>query len=242
MRPLGDLLDLLAPPRCLSCRGRSGGVLCPGCRARAEGLRLTGTCLRCAGPPGPGHPCWHADAPIRRTVAVFRYAGVVADAVVAAKVLGAWSAWPALGRELAAVTGALDVDAITWVPVPRRTRRRRGFDHARLLAGAVGAATGVPVVGLLAATPRVDQASRTLAERRRVAPDAFRSTRPGPRRLLLVDDVVTTGATAEVAARATGAGEVTLAVLARAGSHPLGAVTARPSAPPGAAGSPGRRR
>jgi predicted amidophosphoribosyltransferase len=242
VRPLADLLDLIAPPRCLSCRGRSPAVLCPACRARADGLRLTATCVRCAGSPGAGHPCWRPGAPIHATVAAFRYAGAIADAVVAAKVLGAWAAWPALGHELARLTRGLDVDAVTWVPADTRTRRRRGFDHARLLAEAVARSLDVPALGVLEARPRVDQASRTLAERRRVAPDAFRATRPAPPRLLLVDDVVTTGATAEVAARASGAEQVTLAVLARAGAHPLGAAIEARDRAAGDVGSSRTRR
>jgi len=142
----------------------------------------------------------------------------------------------ALGREVAAVTGGLEVDVVTWVPAPVRRRRRRGFDHAHMLASEVGASLRRPVRGLLTARPRADQASRPEEHRRALDPGAFRAITPvraglaQDLRVLLVDDVVTTGATAETAARALraaapsgGVRDVTLAVLARAGRHPLGA-------------------
>lgn len=159
--------------------------------------------------------------------AVFDYRGVVAATVVAAKVRGAAAAWPALGKLLAGVLEDLHPDVVTWVPADGARRRQRGFDHAGSLAVPVAARLERPCVPLLQARPgRVDQAERPVADRRRVALESFRPRDRFPGAVvLLVDDVVTTGATAWAAAAALrrgGADVVMVGALARAGGHDLG--------------------
>ncbi|MGH3440973.1 MAG: ComF family protein [Nitriliruptorales bacterium] len=154
----------------------------------------------------------------------------MAAAIVAAKARGAWAVWGDLGAELAAAVGERRLlpvpEAVTWIPAAPDRIRSRGVDHAERLAAPVAVALGIPLVGLLAAVPRRrDQTDLPLADRRRLDSAAFRAIEPPPERTLLVDDVLTTGATIDVAARAlarTGAGSVTVAVLARAGNHRLG--------------------
>lgn len=162
-----------------------------------------------------GHGCWPPTAPIATTRVATDYRGPVAAAVVAAKVGGATAAWPGLARRLAEhlERDPPAVDAVTWVATAPVRARRRGADHAAVLAHAVGAAIDVPAVRLL----RWER-DRRGGEHQRAA-----ARLPGTA-VLLVDDVLTTGATAAGAARAlldAGAGEVHLAVLARAGDHPL---------------------
>jgi len=207
------LLDLLAPPRCLACSRRAPLPWCVGCRA--EVVRLDVACRRCGGPRRRGHPCWPPGAPIEATTAVYDYRGPVAAAVVTAKLGGAWAAWGPLADELGrrVAREAPEVDVVTWVTTPGTRARQRGVDHAELLARAVAGAIATPLARLLDAYPAGSDHDRYQA----------RTRLPGTH-VLLVDDVVTTGATAVRAAtelRSAGADRVLLAVLARAGSHAL---------------------
>lgn len=229
------LLDLLVPLRCVVCGARGTVPWCATCAADAAALRIDrdSACPLCAGPVGP-HACWRGTPPVRSTVASYRYAGPVAEAIVAGKTRGVRGAWDVLGERLAEdlAASATHPDVVTWVPAPARRRRRRGYDHAELLARVVAQRRGSPAATLLTA-PRdlADRGSRHAAARPGLAPGTYRPARPlSGVHVLLVDDVLTTGATATVASGAlvaAGATSVDLAVVARAGTHPLG--QSRPS-------------
>src|SRR3954463_6539125 len=93
-------------------------------------------------------------------------------------------------------------DAVTWAPPSVARRRERGFDQAELLARAVARQLGLPALRLFARGPAPPQTGLSREGRRRGPP--FIVTRPEivPATVLLVDDVITTGATLESAARA----------------------------------------
>jgi predicted amidophosphoribosyltransferase len=118
---------------------------------------------------------------------------------------------------LVASPALADLDVATWLPTTRARRRQRGVDQAEVLARAIGRAGGVPVRSLLRRLPGPAQAGRSAVERR--AGPAFDAVALAPgARVLLVDDVVTTGASASAAARAlrsAGARGVVVACLAR---------------------------
>jgi ComF family protein len=141
-----------------------------------------------------------------------------------------FSGWRTVADALAAAmaeTALPPVDVVTWVPLARRREAERGYDQARALARPLAHRIGVPAAPLLqrirATSP---QAKRTASERRAALEGAFRTTREAPDRVLLVDDVLTTGATAAACAGvllAAGAREIVLLTATRAfpGSLPL---------------------
>jgi ComF family protein len=115
-------------------------------------------------------------------------------------------------------------DVVTWVPGRRRDSRRRGFDHAELLARGVARRLGLRATALLRATgARPDQTALSARDRRINLRGAF-VARPCSRRVVLVDDLVTTGATASSCA----------AALRRAGAPAVDVLVACRARPPGA--------
>jgi ComF family protein len=143
-------------------------------------------------------------APIASARSAFAYRGPARSAVHRLK----FSGWRGVGDALAAAVAALGpppVDAVTWVPLAPRRRAERGFDQAHVLARALARRLDLPAVAVVRrTTATAPQARRTREQRLRAMEGAF-SRIPhvaAPARLLLVDDVLTTGATASACAAA----------------------------------------
>ena len=129
-----------------------------------------------------------------------------------------------LAAELWVQPGALDgYAAVVPVPLSRKRRRERGFNQAELIARAVGACAAIPVRGRLLVKKKdcPPQAGLSASGRRKNVASVYRASVPASLRgqdVLLVDDVMTTGATAEEAARVlrrAGCGGVDVLTLAR---------------------------
>lgn len=134
-------------------------------------------------------------------VVPFAYEGVVRELVARAKYRRRHAA---LGWLAAAMTDALGgraaaVDAVTFAPTTNARRRERGFDAAEVLATQVGARIGVPVRVSLRRVGGQTQTGRSRSERASAPGFLPRLALPGGC-VLLVDDVVTTGATMRAAA------------------------------------------
>ena len=117
-------------------------------------------------------------------------------------------------------------DVITWVPVSKQRLRQRGYDQVELLANAVSPELDIPAEKLLDKfrDNRANSGLKTPAERRANVLGVYRAVDPGRirgKRVLLLDDIVTTGATASECARillTAGAEEVLFAAVAAGGN------------------------
>jgi len=159
--------------------------------------------------------------PLSGLWAVFAYAGPGRELLARLKYRNQRSSVRWLASAMASVLPPdLPAGALTWAPTSLQRRRRRGFDQAELLARALGREVGLPVVRLL---KRVDAAGQTGRNRRqRSCAPVFASLRAPPTAVLVVDDVITTGATLQAAA----------GTLIGAGAERVGAVVAGATPPP----------
>lgn len=202
------LLDLLYPPKCYLC-GRVGEYMCEDCVAawpRPEDPR----CPRCGEPLPIGSCKWCADGMAPLAVAAFPYAYAegVREVVHLLKYRGKRRvAAPMADRMVRTAwdtTAFRNVDAIVPVGLHPKRLRRRGFNQSEWLAEEMSALMNVPV-GLWSFRTRHtrQQVGLTAAERKANVHGAFAaSAEAAGRRIMLVDDVSTTGATAREAARA----------------------------------------
>ena len=217
MKLLRALPDLLYPPRCPFCTRvleRGENRMCALCR---QELPRT---------DGPGRTVEGCDL----CLSPLHYRDGVRNAVHRYKFKG--------GAGLAGLFGELmarclsdrwdgSANLVTWVPLHPKRKKRRGYDQAELLARRAAELCGIPVEATLEKARLTDAQSRqnTEADRRANVEGAYRAL-PGldltGRRVVLVDDVVTTGSTlAQCAAclRSAGAVSVVALTFARAGHH-----------------------
>ena len=218
-RAMRPLMDLLFPPFCPLCQERMeeddqticaacrnglaavGAPRCPVCGARCAGRRRGNGCEFC--PPRPIH--------FDSARAAVLYAGPGAEAVKALKFRARVELAAVMARKMAPVLAEelLSQRPVDWiVPVPLHfTRRlRRGFNQSELIGRELGRLAGVPLLdGALRRIRRTRQQTfLEVKERRKNVEGAFAvadSQAVLGRRLLLVDDVFTTGATCNACAR-----------------------------------------
>jgi len=235
------LIDLLFPRSCAACGRRpAAGPFCAACSLRLE-VPPAWRCACCAGPlplpvglrglarraeerPGRCADC-AGGAPFAAIRAAFTHGGAAAEAVHRLKYRGRREVARTLAPLLAAAA-VIDrgrIDAVAPIPLHAARRRERGFDQAALLARETARLLGLPLRPALLVRTRQTQQQVGLdrAERQRNLAGAFSAApQAAGLRVALVDDVVTTGATARAAAealRAAGAREVRVIAVARAG-------------------------
>ncbi len=227
--------ELVWPTRCVAC-DMPGELLCKECRDTLPWIAQQWACPVCGAPYG-----WltctncEGDWEARATVCALRFAQASSQMVACLKdrfelrlakinaaamatSLDEASGWPALDG--APRFDPTETDAICFVPATAAAYARRGFDHMELVARELSSLLGVPLFDVLARTSASDQRSLGRDERATNLKGTVDVTDDvSDMRLLLVDDVVTTGASMRESTRALlarGAQEVTCAALARA--------------------------
>ena len=231
------VLDLLLPPSCVLCAApvAAPGLLCAACFA-GTGFISEPCCVRCgvpfaaAGQGGPDRLCPACrDAPpaYRRARAALRYDAHARRLILPFKHADRTELAEMLAPHMARAGAALLAEADLLVPVPLHRARlfHRRYNQAALLAFALARRSGCPVVqdALRRVRPTVALGHASAAERAVALADAFivRRSRTGRlhgRRVLLIDDVMTSGATANgcvTALLAAGAAAVDVLVAAR---------------------------
>ncbi|MBN1208690.1 MAG: ComF family protein [Myxococcaceae bacterium] len=224
------LLELLYPPSCLACARvlPASAAFCESCDTALE--RVPPACCRTCAEPGnfPSGDCPRCrlhPPPFSRAWAPFAHEGPVARAIHRFKYEDHPELAEPLGTLLADEARSFLARAPTLlVALPLHTRRfrERQYDQTQLLAGALARATGRRApVGLLTRTRETQrQVGLSEAERARNVAEAFTaSASVAGQSLLLIDDVLTTGATARAATaalREAGAARVDVLAIARA--------------------------
>lgn len=217
MRLFQQVLEWIFPRKCVLCQkvlGREELDLCHACRSDAPDFTARSGEIRF----------------ISDVAALWRYEGNVRRSLLRYKFYNVRSLAESYGRLLAMRIlrdFGDDIDMITWVPVSRRRKRQRGYDQVELIALAVCKELDCSLTACLVKhTDTKPNSGLTSPEERRANVCGVYHLMPEvcveEKRILLLDDILTTGATASECARVLlsgGAKEVYLATVATAGKE-----------------------
>lgn len=219
MKLIEEVFNIIAPFECLGCQ-KEGTLICSGC---AKGLSsLPPRCYSCGRLDEVWQTCkaCRKGTPIHRLWAVTKYEGLAKELIHRLKFERAGSAATSLARLLAEKCEVTNETIVTFVPTSGARARQRGYDQSALVAKELASRLQCPYVPCLVRIGHQRQVGQARAVRKRQMEGAFRpinQTAFRQKNILLIDDVLTTGATCEAAAhvlRQAGAGRINAAVFA----------------------------
>lgn len=205
MNPLETVISFLAPYQCLVC-GQEGSLLCEWCQEDSL-TPLPSRCYRCHALTIDSAVCdtCRPRTPLRNAWVSVAYETVAKDLLHHFKFERAAGAAGLIADNMGSTIPALP-DDITVVHVPTATtrRRQRGYDQAELLAKQLARSRNLQHITLLRRSGQSRQVGATRKKREEQLEDSISVIKQSrlPKSVLLVDDIVTTGATIEAAARA----------------------------------------
>lgn len=226
--------ELVWPTRCLGC-DYPDELICERCRSALPWICQRWACPSCGAPFGwlTCTECTH-NWEMRATVSAWTFDGAAARTVTTFKDFHEMRLAPVMAAALATALDEAsswnaadgkprydpsELDAIVFVPATARAYRRRGFDHMELIARALSAECALPVADVLVRAEALDQRGLSRDERAENAKGTIRALEDlSHLRILLIDDVITTGSSMREAARALaarGVAEVTGCSLCR---------------------------
>jgi ComF family protein len=199
------LVSLYAPHSCLECGKENDRLACVSCSMALP--HVPSRCYRCHAVTRDYAVCGHCrrTTPLSNAYVAMHYEGLAKELLHHTKYERARSGVSEIADLMTPLLSLLPEDAIL-VPVPTATSRvrQRGYDQADLLAAELARRSGRPVVRALARLGQAHQVGASRTERINHLRDAFRVTGKqgiAGKHCIVVDDVLTTGATIETAAR-----------------------------------------
>ena len=190
---VSTLMDLIFPPRCIFCRAviPSGAQICKKCdeeiqhinAVKSMNVPVAGKTISCAVP-------YSYDGQVRQSIIRFKFQGQKQFAAFYAE---------KIGEQIQKSYGNLKFDAITSVPISSKRRKLRGYNQSELIARAVSKQINLPYRDYLRkVTDNKEQHKLCEMERRKNVRGVYRPLHEDEiigKKILLIDDIVTTGAT-----------------------------------------------
>lgn len=217
---LARLMEIFAPLSCLGCN-KEGDVFCTTCR-ESKAQKIQPLCYSCGAPSFEGATCPNCkeNGSLAGVSVGAHYAGSVRELILQLKFHRLRSAHGAVAAlVMRSVPVSMEFDVVTSVPISALRHRERGYNQSELVARLVARELALPYRSLLERASSTHQLGLGRHERLRQVSGAFFASRQlDGQKVLIVDDVVTTGATLAACAGA----------LSQAGaSYVWGAVAAR---------------